>query len=206
VELQVSTPLFEHVLALGAHEPTHTPVTQVWPEHATAPPYWPSDPQVWTPLPEHFAVPGMQTPPQAPLTQAYWHPVAAPHAPVESQIWTPFAKPPSPTAPHCVLPGAQTPWHDAVVPVVTHAWLLQATALPHWPAEQDWTELPEHWDVPAVQVPVHCPAEHAPLAHGRVVPQLPLASHVCTPVPMHWTAPGVHAPPQAAPDEVTTHA
>jgi hypothetical protein len=55
-----------------------------------------------------------------------------------------------------------------------------------------------------VQEPEHCPAVHAPLAQAWVVPQFPVASHVCTPVPMHWTAPGAHEPWHEAPVELAT--
>jgi hypothetical protein len=136
----------EHTLEPGAHVPTHAPLTHAWFEHAIALAYWPSDPHVCTPLPEHFVVPGTQTPPQAPLTHVFVQALAAPHVPVELHVSTPLVNPASPAAPHWVLPGAQTPWQDAVEPDVTHAWLLQGTAVPHWPALHVWTAFPEHWE------------------------------------------------------------
>jgi hypothetical protein len=58
----VCTPLPEHWVAPGVHEPEHAPLTQAELEQAAAVPHCPEASQVSTPLPEHRAVPGAQTP------------------------------------------------------------------------------------------------------------------------------------------------
>ena len=114
VPSQVSTPLFEHTVVVGVHDPTHAPFTQAWSEQATVLLHWPSDPHVWTPFPEHFVAPGTHTPLQAPLTHPYWQGLGAPHDPAAEHVSTPTAEPPSATVSQRVAFGAQTPWHDAV--------------------------------------------------------------------------------------------
>jgi hypothetical protein len=47
------------------------------------------------------------------------------------------------------------------------------------------TPLPEHCDVPGVQTPWHDPDRHACALQATAVPQLPLESHVWTPLPEH---------------------
>jgi hypothetical protein len=69
-----------------------------------------------------------------------------------------------------------------------------------------WSPLPEHWKVPAVQTPEHCPLVQAPLPHGTAVPHVPVASQVWSPVPMHWKVPGTQVPWHDAVPELTTHA
>jgi hypothetical protein len=49
--LQVWVVLPEHCVWPGAQEPVHAPPTQVWFEHAVAPPKVPFDWHVWTLLP-----------------------------------------------------------------------------------------------------------------------------------------------------------
>jgi hypothetical protein len=85
--------------------PWHAPFTHAWFEHATAPPHWPSGPQVCTPFPEHFVVPGTHMPEQAPFTQPNWHALAAPQAPVAEQVCTPLG----PLVAQRVAFGAHTP-------------------------------------------------------------------------------------------------
>ena len=53
-----------------------------------------------------------------------------------------------------------------------------------------------------MQTPVHAPDTHAEFVQADGALHVPLAEHVCTPLPEHWVAPGVHTPAQA-PD---THA
>jgi len=43
---------------------------------------------------------------------------------------------------------------------------------------------------------VQAPLTHAELEHATGVPQLPPASHVCTPLPEHCVVPGVQEPVQ----------
>ena len=52
-ELQVSTPLPEHCVAPGLHDPLHAPETHAESLHATGEPQVPFEVQVWTPLPSH---------------------------------------------------------------------------------------------------------------------------------------------------------
>lgn len=107
-----------------------------------------------------------------------------------------------------MLPGAHTPWHDAEALVAAmQAWLPQSTGLPHWPPVHVCRPLPEHCVLPEVHEPEHAPAVQAPLAQETAVPQLPLESQVCTPLPTHWTASGTQVPPHdATPEALTTHA
>ena len=57
---------------------------------------------------------------------------------------------------HSIWPGAQTPWHDAVVPLTTHVWLVHVWGLPHAPeALQVATPLLVHWVAPGVHTPWH---------------------------------------------------
>jgi hypothetical protein len=62
VELQVSTPLPEHVVAPGVQVPVQAPVTHAEFEQATAVPHAPVESHVTTPLPEQVFAPGVQTP------------------------------------------------------------------------------------------------------------------------------------------------
>jgi hypothetical protein len=84
------------------------------------------------------------------------HVAGAPHVPVPLHVETPLLR-------HLVAPGVQVPWHDAVVPLTTHAWLVHETAAPHVPpALQVWTAaLPEHCVAPGVHEPVHAPLTQA---------------------------------------------
>ena len=112
---QLSTPLFEQVVAPGLHVPWHepplAPATHVWFEHATALPHWPFAWQVWTPLPEHVVVPGTHTPLQAPFAQVKGHALGEPHVPEAVHVATPLVE--LSTATQLVAFGAHTPWHDA---------------------------------------------------------------------------------------------
>jgi hypothetical protein len=63
------TPLPEHCIAPGVHDPVHPPETQLWLQ-VTAVPKVPVSPHVWTPLPEHCVPPGAHTPVQAPMAHA----------------------------------------------------------------------------------------------------------------------------------------
>lgn len=175
--------------------------------HATALPHWPSDPQTATPFPEHFVAPGTHMPAQAPLTHAYWHALGAPHAPVEVQVATALSEPPSAPVAHSVWLGAHTPWHEDVVPLVTHVLLPQSTGAGKWPLEsQVCSALPEHCVAPGVQAPAQTPPEQAPIAHCTPVPQVPLAVQVSTPSVPHCLVPGVHTPWHDATPPVRTHA
>jgi hypothetical protein len=76
-------------------------------------------------------------------------------------------------------------------------------------ALQVWRDVSlEHWVAPGVHDPVHLPFEHAWLLQAAGIPQVPVESHVCTPLPEHWVAPGVHDPEHApathaAPEQAT---
>jgi hypothetical protein len=66
----------------------------------------------------------------------------------------------------------------------------------------------EHWVAPGVHDPTHAPWTHAWLVQATAIPQLPVESHVCTPLPEHWVAPGEHEPEHApethaAPEQAT---
>lgn len=108
---------------------------------------------------------------------------------------------------HSVAPGVQLPTQEAVLPVATHAWLLQGMAVPQVPpAVQLCTAaLPEHCDDPGEQFPVHAPPEHVALPQSIGAPQVPVELQVSTPLlllPPHCVAPGaqepVHEPPTHA--------
>ena len=68
--MQVSTPLPEHVVWPGAHEPVHEPLTHVWLLHAVPTVQVPVELHVsgWL-LPEQFTCPGAHEPEQTPETQ-----------------------------------------------------------------------------------------------------------------------------------------
>jgi hypothetical protein len=55
----------------------------------------------------------------------------------------------------------------------------------------------EHWVASGVQTPVHAPLAHARPVQSLAVPQVPVASQVCTPLFEHWVAPGVQVPVHA---------
>ena len=84
--------------------------------------------------------------------------------------------------------------HEPTQAPATHAWPVQAVAVPHCPdALHDWTPLPEHCVVPGTQVPMQAPATHAWLVHAAGLPHAPVGPQVSTPLPTHWVAPGTHA-------------
>jgi hypothetical protein len=118
-----------------AQTPTQAPPEQVWFEQATALPHWPMMSQVCTPLPEHLVAPGTQTPWHDAVvllgTQPKGQSEGGPQVPFAEQVSTPWVRPPSSPVAHCLVPGAQTPVHDAVLPVpVTQAALPQSTGWP----------------------------------------------------------------------------
>lgn len=147
---------------------------------------------VWGCCPLHCVVPGTQTPVHAPATQAWpVHADAVPHWPVESQVWTPLL------LVHCRAPGAQAP----VQAPETHAWLVHRVGVPQTPAEPQTCTLSfgPHCVAPGVQA-AQAPATQTgvPPLHALAVLQLPVASHVWTPLPEQRVAPGVHTPEQQA--------
>jgi hypothetical protein len=48
--------------------------------------------------------------------------------------------------------------------------------------------------LPGAHAPVQAPMTHAWFVQGTAALQLPVASHVCTPLPEHCVAPGAHTP------------
>ena len=56
-----------------------------------------------------------------------------------------------------------------------------------------------HWVAPGVQDPAHAPLTHAWLVQLATLPHVPLALHVCTPLPEHCVFPGTHTPTQPPP-------
>jgi hypothetical protein len=115
-----------------------------------------------------------------------------PQVPIAVHVDTALSEPPPSPVAHSVAPGEHTPWHEALVPFTTHAWLVQVTGVPHMPdALHNWTaELPEHCVAPGLHVPWHeaTPASattHAAFPQATAAPQFPVLSHVCTPWPMH---------------------
>jgi hypothetical protein len=59
---QVWTPLPEHWVEPGAHEPVHWPLLQRVLAHALVAPKLPVAVQVWTPPETHWVAPGVQVP------------------------------------------------------------------------------------------------------------------------------------------------
>jgi hypothetical protein len=123
-----------------------------------------------------------------------------PHCPTALHVAMPLLM-------HSVAPGVQTPWHDAVMPLTTHAWFVQLTAVPHMPLlpQVCTAAFPEHCVAPGVHDPVHTPPEHTELVHATGDPQVPVALQVSTlfaAVVEHRVAPGLHDPVHAPP----THA
>jgi len=112
---------------------------------------------------------------------------------------------------HSVAPGVQLPWHDAVLPLATHAWLVHGTAVPQVPPvlQVCTAALPEHCDDPGEQFPVHAPPEQVALPQSTGAPHVPVELQVSTPlllVPPHWVCPGAHEPVQEPPTQaVLTH-
>ncbi len=92
----------------------------------------------------------------------------APKLPSDWHVCTPLPE-------HWVAAGTQTPVH---LPL-THAELLQATAVPQVPLElQVCTPLPEHRVVPGVHEPVHDPFTQAWLEHAAAFCQVPVLLQV----------------------------
>jgi hypothetical protein len=211
--LQVWTAaLPEHCVAPGAQDPVHTP-----PEHAaalqsTGEPQVPVPLHVSTPFPLHRVDPGAHDPVHAPPTHAVFpQGEDAPHVPVELQVETPLTDPPSAPVAHSVAPGEHTPAHEAVPTGPTHAWLVQAAAVPQAPAAVHvWREaLPEHCVWPGAQEPPHdaVPAttRHVVFAQADGAVQAPAPVHVDTALieppsapGAHSLVPGVHTPWQLA--------
>jgi hypothetical protein len=82
----------------------------------------------------------------------------------------------------------------------TQVWLVQATAVPHWPVGSHvCTPLPEHCAWPGPHTPVHAPETQVVLAlQGLgVFCQVPLAVHVCGCWPLHWVEFGAQTPVHA---------
>lgn len=94
--------------------------------------------------------------------------------------------------PHCVCPGAHTPWQEPL----THVWFThdeplfcQTPVLLHvcgcWPT---------HWTDAGAHAPVHEPLTQAWLTQTVAFCHAPLVSHVCGCVlDVHWVAPGEHS-------------
>jgi hypothetical protein len=70
VSSHVSTPLPEHLVALGSQLPTQAPMTQAELTHATGLDQLPPTSQVSTPLPPQRLAAGSQLPTHAPATHA----------------------------------------------------------------------------------------------------------------------------------------
>jgi len=138
VVLHVDTPLTEppsdpvaHSVAPGVQTPWHEAVptgpAHAWFVHEAAVPQVPVAVHVWkAELPEHWVCPGAQTPPQDAVVPDARHVVfeqveGGPHVPDVVHIETPLSELPLPSVAHAVVPGAQTPWHEPVLPLVTHA-------------------------------------------------------------------------------------
>jgi hypothetical protein len=81
------------------------------------------------------------------------HVTEPPQVPFAVQVCTPL-----PEAEHCAAPGAHTPWHAPL----THAWLVQAAAVPQVPMELHVCTPPvAHCVAPGTQTPWHAPPAHA---------------------------------------------
>jgi hypothetical protein len=72
LDWHVSTPLPEHVVWVGAHEPVHVPFTQVWFEQAVPTVHVPEALHVsgWF-MAEQLTCPGAQVPAHAPATHVW---------------------------------------------------------------------------------------------------------------------------------------
>jgi hypothetical protein len=114
-EAHVSSPLPEHCVAPGVHEPAHAPATHAEFEHATAVPHWPvAGSHVSTPLPLHCVWPGAHEPVQFPPRHVWLeHATGALHPPALLHVWTPLPE-------HCFVPGVHA----------THALFRQAGVEP----------------------------------------------------------------------------
>jgi hypothetical protein len=113
VPLHVSTPLPEHCVVVGVHDPVHAPMTHAELEHATGMPHAPPL-HVSTPLPPHCVWPGAHMPVQAPLTHVWLvHATGVPHDPVALHVSALLLV-------HCVVAGVHATQvlfqHTAVVP------------------------------------------------------------------------------------------
>jgi hypothetical protein len=111
----VSTPLPEHWVAPGVHDPAQAPETHAEFAHATGLPQPPvAALQVSTPFPLHWVWPGAQLPVQFPPRQvSFEHATGAPQAPALLHVCTPLPE-------HCFVPGVHA----------THALPKQAGAVP----------------------------------------------------------------------------
>jgi hypothetical protein len=72
---------------------------------------------------------GAHTPWHAPPTHVWFVQSAGGvlHCPVAPHVSTPLLT-------HCLLPTAQLPWHEAVLPLCTHVWFEQGVSVVfHWP-------------------------------------------------------------------------
>jgi hypothetical protein len=141
-----------HCVAPAAHVPWHdavpVPMTHVAAPQDTAVPHAPVLSHVCTPLLMHCVSPGAQAPWQTPETHACpVHVVGVPQLPVASHDATPLLW-------HVFWPGSQTPWQ--VPALATHVWLVQFTAVCHWPSlPQTCEALLEQRVAPGTHLPVH---------------------------------------------------
>jgi hypothetical protein len=129
---------------------------------------------------------------QAPETHAWLTQVLGElHVPLPEHVSTPLLT-------HCTAPGV----HDPVHAPETHAWLVQVDGLLQVPPfEQVSTPLLAHCLAPGEHA-THAPLRHTGVEppHAVALPQLPVASHVCTSVPSeHCVAPGLQTPAHAEP-------
>lgn len=118
------------------------------------------------------------------------HAVGAPHVPVASHICALLPE-------HCVAPGEQVPVHSAPPPasgVVEHT-PVHGLGVPHAPpAVQVSTPLAWQCVWFGAHTPVQRAPEHVWFTQGTATAHVPVASHVCTPLPaVHCRAPGEHA-------------
>ena len=124
--------------------------------------------------PAHRLAPGLHVPVHAPPTQALAHGVPSIQWPVASQVCGIALLHPMSSGEHCPL---HTP-----VPG-SHAWFTQGTGALHCPLSSHvWTPLPEHFDRPGTQTPVHAPLTQADATHAVDGAQFPMVSQVSTPL------------------------
>jgi|SRR5580704_1276930 hypothetical protein len=112
--------------------------------------------------------------------------------PVASHVWI------EELPEHCVAPGLHVPWHDAVLPLATHAEFVHETAVPQFPLlSHVCTPWPEHWVDPGTHCPMHAPPTHAEFAQAAGAPNVPVASQVSIPLFEQVVVVGVHEPTHA---------
>jgi len=127
--LQVSTPLPEHCVEPGLHEPLHWPLVHTL-EQAVAVPQPPLALQTETLLPWHSVWLGAQTPWHVPPTHVcFVQALVGPQVPLGEHVCVPFV-----VALHCTAPGAHArhaPFQQTGVAPAHVVWFCQVPVASH---------------------------------------------------------------------------